>query len=996
MSKRAPTQQRVATAIAADIPRGPRQVLGQAVKDFRLLRATKYGVGPLVLLFIVDYVQVYDSSIPRLLLPEIRAEFNVSLTTLVLLGQLFVVFSLGSIPLIGWMNDRMKRTRLVAAGNVLSGAFSLTSAFAPNALVYQATRTLDGVGEGIGNVPTATLLYDYYPIEARAKVASLRGVAFGLSTLLAPVAVGAVGTAWGWRVAFMITSPLLIITGLIVLGRLKEPVRGYWERLRAGEDEGSAVEEQPPMRFGEAFRTIMAVKTVRRMLFISPLIAISGGGFGMLYSLFLVEQFRLNPLQRGLLGLPASIVGLFALLMGGALADVLIRHNPGRVLVWSAGLGVVAAFSQILIVVFPSLVLVLAFGFVFAIANSLLSPAQAAVGSLVLPARIRGQGLSVFALAALPTIPFATLPAYIADNYGIRTGLLFYAPLYLVASALQVSAARFFQVDQRAAIASANASNEYKRAKKEGLIKLLLVRDVDVAYEGVKVLFNVDLTVDRGEMIALLGTNGAGKSTLLRAISGTQEADNGAILFDGRNITHLPPHEIARLGIVHMPGGRCVFPSLTVEENLELAMLEAPDGEESARERREAVFTFFPELSDKLGQPAGTLSGGEQQMVGLAQAFLWKPRLLMIDELSLGLAPAVVGRLLEVVRAINAEGATVILVEQSVNVALTVSERAVFMEKGEVRFDGLSADLLRRPDIMRSIYLKGSAALGGTTRVSTGRTRAAAANEAPRTLLEVEDLRLAFGGNQVLDGVTFELAEGAALGLIGPNGAGKTTVFDVVSGLLPPDAGHVRFDGLDITKLSSAARGRLGIVRRFQEAHLFGSLTVFEAICVALDRSLTVRSPFLTALQVGGVRDSERRVKVRADRLVELLELGSYRDKFVSDLSTGLRRVVDLACVLAADPRLLLLDEPSSGVAQAEVEALVPLLRRVRYETKCALLIIEHDMRLVSAVSDELLALVQGRVVTRGAPDEVLEHPVVVEAYLGTDETTWQRSGVMT
>ena len=174
---------------------------------------------------------------------------------------------------------------------------------------------------------------------------------------------------------------------------------------------------------------------------------------------------------------------------------------------------------------------------------------------------------------------------------------------------------------------------------------------------------------------------------------------------------------------------------------------------------------------------------------------------------------------------------------------------------------------------------------------------------------------------------------------------------------------------------------------------MFGSLTVFETILVALEQRLEVRSTFLSAFGAPQARRAERRLRLRADRLIELLELGAFRDKFVVELSTGLRRIVDLACVLAAEPRVLLLDEPSSGIAQAEAEGLGPLLSRVRFETGCSLLVIEHDMPLISSISDELLALEQGQLIMRGTPDEVLNDDRVIEAYLGTSEAALRRSG---
>jgi branched-chain amino acid transport system ATP-binding protein len=182
-------------------------------------------------------------------------------------------------------------------------------------------------------------------------------------------------------------------------------------------------------------------------------------------------------------------------------------------------------------------------------------------------------------------------------------------------------------------------------------------------------------------------------------------------------------------------------------------------------------------------------------------------------------------------------------------------------------------------------------------------------------------------------------------------------------------------------------------VRRFQDARLFPSLSVFETLLVALEQRLEVKSTLLNAIAAPQARRAERRLHTRADKLIELLELGAYRDKLVRELSTGLRRIVDLACVLGAEPKVLLLDEPSTGIAQAEAEGLAPLLRRVRYETGCSILIIEHDMSLISAVSDELLAFDLGRLLVRGTPSAVLEDERVIESYLGTSGDAINRSG---
>src|SRR5205807_2231672 len=197
---------------------------------------------------------------------------------------------------------------------------------------------------------------------------------------------------------------------------------------------------------------------------------------------------------------------------------------------------------------------------------------------------------------------------------------------------------------------------------------LLLCAGVDVAYDSVQVLFGVDFDVREGEIVALLGTNGAGKSTLLKAISGLVEPASGAIFFDGQDVTHKGPQESAALGIVQMPGGRSVFPTLSVDECLRLAGWAHRADPEHVKRATALALEQFPVLQQRRSTMAGDLSGGEQQMLGLAMALIAKPRLLMIDELSLGLAPTIVSRLVEIVRAIHEQGTTVIVVEQSVKI----------------------------------------------------------------------------------------------------------------------------------------------------------------------------------------------------------------------------------------------------------------------------------------------------------------------------------------
>jgi branched-chain amino acid transport system ATP-binding protein len=952
----------------------------------RALRQTKYGMAPVLILMFMSFAQGFDNAIFGLMGPEIRRELDISIKTLGDIGFATGLIGLAFAPLVGYLADRRSRVRMLGVSAVLSGIFSLTTAGARGVFQVFVARSIDDASEQLGDTPRSTLMFDYYPVEARGKVAAFLGTVGQFIGLCVGPVVGALAVWGGWRLPFLLSGPVLVFSGFFGMKMLKEPVRGYWERVYMGASEETAVDPEPPVRAAEAIRTVLAIRTLKRNLAAGALSTAFYGAFSFLFGFYLVEKFHLNAFQRSLLTVPAGIASIFGVIIGGALTDVLIRYRPSRVIVAQAVLGLFGSLSVLVVILAPSVWLVIVFNMLFAFLGKLTVPASAVISAQVLPARLRGFGFSIVATGlGLLGIFAGPLGGRIQAAFGLEKGLLLLYPITLVSPLVALSAAKFFELDMRAAFASTMAKEQYRQAKLAGDSKLLICRDVDVSYGNVQVVFNVDFVLEDGEIVALLGTNGAGKSTLLRAISGTQEASNGAIVFDGRDITHLPPNDITNLGVVSMPGGKGVFPGLTVGENLRLALWNCPD--EEAGERIEEVFGFFPALRERLGQDAGSLSGGEQQMVALGQAFVSRPRLLMIDELSLGLSPAVVAQLLDIVRAIHAQGTTIVLVEQSVNVALSVASRAVFMEKGEVRFEGPTADLLARPDLMRSVYVKGAGALTGTA--ATARRSAVAG----RPLLEVRNLSKRYGGKVAVDDVSFTLHEGQAIGLIGPNGAGKTTLFDLISGRQRADAGTVVLDGVDLTGESADARARARLIRRFQDARLFPSLTVHETLCVALERRLDVRNTFVLATQAPVGRRSERRARAAADRLIELFDLGGYRDKFVSELSTGLRRVVDLACVIAAEPRVLLLDEPSSGIAQAEAENLAPLLRRVRHETGCSLLIIEHDMPLIRNVSDELVGLAEGRVIVRGTADEVLGHPIMVAAYLGDRNEAIERQG---
>ncbi|MBA2273723.1 MAG: ABC transporter ATP-binding protein [Actinobacteria bacterium] len=220
---------------------------------------------------------------------------------------------------------------------------------------------------------------------------------------------------------------------------------------------------------------------------------------------------------------------------------------------------------------------------------------------------------------------------------------------------------------------------------------MLEIKSLEAGYGRIGVLWDIDLTVGEQEIVALVGSNGAGKTTLLRAVSGVIAPTKGSIVFEGRDLSGLVPEQVVRRGIAHVPEGRRLFAGLTVRENLKLGAFHLKD---SASADFDRVVELFPRLGERLDQIAGSLSGGEQQMCAIGRGLMSRPKLIMIDELSLGLAPNLVDQLLERLETIRSEGMSVLLVEQDVDAALTLAERAYVLETGQIALEGSGDELL--------------------------------------------------------------------------------------------------------------------------------------------------------------------------------------------------------------------------------------------------------------------------------------------------------------
>jgi ABC-type branched-subunit amino acid transport system ATPase component/ABC-type branched-subunit amino acid transport system permease subunit len=500
---------------------------------------------------------------------------------------------------------------------------------------------------------------------------------------------------------------------------------------------------------------------------------------------------------------------------------------------------------------------------------------------------------------------------------------------------------------------------------------------LDVAYGGVTAVAGVSLDVAPGEVLAVVGLNGAGKTSLLRALVGLERAAHGTVEIDGDDVTTAFPQVRAGRGLAFVPGGAAVLATLSVRDNL----VVAGGDDESIAE----VVGRFPVLAERLDTAAGNLSGGEQQVLAVAQAVLRRPRALLVDELSLGLSPEALAEVLRVVEELAAGGTAVVLVEQSISTAMEIADTALFLESGRVRYQGPAGALRDHPELFASVaFGAGSTGVAGATGGGSELARARQALQQDREpVLVVEGLTAAYGDVRVVDDVSLEVVAGEVVGILGPNGAGKTSLFDALSGLLPVAEGTVTLLGEDVTRVSPHARAGRGLMRSFQSVRLFPSLTVRDCIAVALETRLSTRSAAFAGLWLPPARAEERRVQERVAVLLELLRLEPLADTPVASLSLGSRRMVDLACQLAARPKVLLLDEPASGLAAAETELLGPLVSRISSDLGCAVLVIEHNVSVLASVAHRLVAMQAGAVIAEGSPADVLADPAVRSAYFG-------------
>ena len=670
------------------------------------------GSATLVVLVLLSSLDQLSSAGLSVLAPNIRDSLHVSNGAIVFIASSaggFLV--LGALPM-GWLADRYRRAPIIAWASLVFGAMLAVTGLAVNAFMLFWTQL--GVGVSKANTISVqwSLIADQYPIGVRGRISAALNFGTQSASALSPVLMAGIATlaggAAGWRWSFIALSVPVVIVALFAF-RLPEPVRGQFEKSSVL---GTVIDDDDPapISIEAAFARLRRVRTLMLAiigfaalgfcLFTSPVLA----------NLFLQQHYHLDTFYRGLVATIGASCALVILPMAGRRYDKLYRSDPSKA-VAMLGLAIIPAailtpiqyfmptWELYTLVGVPQVVL-------FAAAFTMCGP----VFQSVLPYRLRGLGSALGAIYIffIGATGGALIAAFLINQFNARVAVIaITVPATLIGGLFIIRSSRSIRQDLSLVVAELQEemAEHERQAQEPDRIPVLQVNNIDFSYGNVQVLHDVGFEVYRGEVLALLGTNGAGKSSILRVIAGLGTASRGVVRLNGRTITYVSPENRAKLGIHMLPGGKSVFPSMTVAQNLEMGAYMYRKDPADRQRRIDRVLELFPDLAAKLSDRAESLSGGQQQMLGLARALLHDPEVLLIDELSLGLAPVIVQELLGILERLSDEGLTIVIVEQSIDIALSIADRAVFMEKGEVRFEGQAQDLRDREDLLRAVFL---------------------------------------------------------------------------------------------------------------------------------------------------------------------------------------------------------------------------------------------------------------------------------------------------
>jgi len=694
----------------------------------------KYGWMPLILLTAAAMVPGTFGNGIAIIGTNLQHSFHIRDTALASVAFVAQVSQLlWAVPLALWA-DRGSRKVVAAVALLVFAVFGSIMAISPNVWAFAFLYIAASVGSGVNNTVHNSYLADAYPAEGRGRIFSWHQLSDPLSQTVGILIFGYVVTvAHNWRYGLLVA--LVGIPLGLALFTLHEPEKGANEASHilksSGMDLQSQQEKAPRVLLGPAVTRLLRIKSLYYELIAVGILGFAGTGAPLFGSLFFNDKFGLHVAGRSEV---YAIIGLAAFLglpVAYVVGDRYFRHAPQRPLV-IAGICISAyGVLYVLSLYVPKLWMCVTLQ---TLANAAVSPLAICIFltlAATAPPEMRTICFAMFGVFSLVFGGFtgSVLLGAISDAvagpnaapgspqqlHGIVVALTLIAPVCLMGGLFLLLGSRYVRRDITLVIEDVlERYAEGKRRQAGGEIPALQIHNLDFYYGTNQVLFDINLEVRQGEMVALLGTNGAGKSTLLRAVSGLDHPHRGVIRIFGVNCTYLEPEQIIGREVALLVGGKMTFPGLTVRDNLRIGEHSFRREKARANAAMEEAIHVFPELSDRLDQPAGTLSGGEQQMLALARVMMTRPRLLMIDELALGLAPKTVDRLMEIVRRVNAQGTTVILVEQSVNRAMHLAERAFFMERGEIRFDGPTTELLDREDLLRPVFLaEAGAGLGG-------------------------------------------------------------------------------------------------------------------------------------------------------------------------------------------------------------------------------------------------------------------------------------------
>jgi ABC-type branched-subunit amino acid transport system ATPase component/sugar phosphate permease len=717
-------------AAAADRLRSAgRQALGVSGDEepapFReTLRRHRLTVYPIVALGLLVIVDQFQDSAFYILGPDISRALGFSKVFIGLLTSLAgLALTLAALPM-AWAVEKRPRRGVVAITTGIGwSVMTLLTGFAGGLATLALLLVADGVTSGSVRAVHQPLLTDTYPPSVRVRVLSRYQNFVIAGTIASPLLVFLLtGPAdLTWRGTFVVLGVICCVAALASL-RLRDPGFGRWDssRLRQSvhgdaRDGGAAAgaDADTTLGFFEITRRLFLIPTMRRVLLSSAILGLLSVPLNTFFIFFLEERWHLDAPQRALFFAVLPLASIALVAVQSRYGERLFHTEPGRLFRLSAMLQLAGITALGLSIASPWFAgMVVAFAVTTATFAALLPLVSTGYLSVVRPQmRPHAAALVGIFIAGVGGVLGALVLGSFAQHYGTVGALATTLPFGIVSALVLAGTGRLVMRDLDRTVAELVEEEELRVLRGRGAhLPMLSCRHIDFSYDQLQVLFDVSFSVDDGERVALLGTNGAGKSTLLRVISGLGLPSSGSVRFRGAEITYLDAERRVRLGITQVPGGRAVFAPMTVIDNLLVY------GHSLGRDRRsidrgiEAGFAAFPRLAERRNQAAAKLSGGEQQMLGLAKAFILRPRLLLIDELSLGLAPKVVSELLGMVRTINDAGTAVVLVEQSVNVALSIVDHAYFMEKGEMRFDGRAPELLARPDLLRSVFLRGAAA----------------------------------------------------------------------------------------------------------------------------------------------------------------------------------------------------------------------------------------------------------------------------------------------